>query len=168
MTSLDYIMKRAAERLDSIPDFESHIEIPAKQIIEQLVGKQITERRVGERDMWTVEYGNGTRRDIAVDYSDDADFQYFSTYSLLCDGTLAFSLDACQELAKRIVLGATYYKKNPPQPNDGLHYTVGNFIVTFEHGDFGTPEKPWLSERVRAFVPLICKPIGNGAHANMV
>ena len=159
MTSLDYIMKRAAEQLDSIPDFESHIEIPAKQIIGQMVG---------ERDMWTVEYGNGTRRDIAVDYSDDADFQYFSTYSLLCDGTLAFALDACQEIAKRIVMGATYYKKVPPQPNDALHYTVGNFIVTFEHGDFGTPEKPWLSERMRAFVPLICRPIGNGANTNMV
>ena len=41
--------------------------------------------------------------------------------------------------------------------NYDVKYTVGNFILNEEYGDFGTGEKPWMRSRFTAMLPIKCE-----------
>ena len=84
----------------------------------------------------------------------DADFQYFTSESLVSDGSLAFIMYASEKLISRVLGGRSYYANlKEPEDGDTIEFTIGNLILLTEHGDFGTEEKPWLRERNTILLP---------------
>lgn len=85
----------------------------------------------------------------------DADFQYFASESFVSDGTLAFVTDTAEKLISRVLGGRSYYANiKKPEDGDTIEFIIGNLILLTEHGDFGTEEKPWLTERNTVLLPV--------------
>lgn len=92
---------------------------------------------------------------ISVVFDMDADFQYFVISRSTHDGTLSFTISRIVWVISQILNGTTYYEPCG-KPLEGSHitYTIGNFIVITETGDFGTNEKPWLHQRDTILLPV--------------
>lgn len=108
--------------------------------------------------------GDGNdKRNVLVKYDPNANFEYFTTSSCTCDGTLYFINTLTTEILNSVFLSQTYNKKvSPEKYKDNLwkydiKYTVGDFIFVDEQGDFGTKEKPWLHSKFTVMLPLICR-----------
>lgn len=95
-----------------------------------------------------------------IHYSEDADFEYFTCERCVCDGTLLFIDEQIINILNKLVcLKTINTKKIPEQYNENpfaydLHYTVGNFVIGTEYGDFGTDEKPWMHSRFTTMLPI--------------
>ena len=85
----------------------------------------------------------------------DADFQYFTSESFVSDGSLAFITDASEKLISRVLGGRSYYADlKKPEDGETIEFTIGNLVLLTEHGNFGTEEKPWLTERNTILLPV--------------
>lgn len=102
---------------------------------------------------------------IEIVFDSNAEFDYCASNSMLSDGTLLNTYCAISEIFKRIICGETCFKLKADEVSigDTVRYTIGNIILSVEHGNFGTKEKPWLSERISVMIPIkydvICKEI---------
>ena len=102
---------------------------------------------------------------IEISFDPNAEFDYCSSSSMLSDGTLLNTYCTISEIFKRVIGGETCYKPKVSEFSigDTIRYTIGNIILSVEHGDFGTKEKPWLRERISVMIPIkydvICKEI---------
>lgn len=92
--------------------------------------------------------------DIEIEFNADAEFDYFTSETIICDGSLYFAPELI--CAQNVVCGRTY-NKNIGEPERGNHikYTVGNFVFLNEYdGDWVPADKPWMRERVTVLLPL--------------
>ena len=104
--------------------------------------------------------GEAVKLSVDFDFSDDNDFQYFTSDSFLSDGTFSFIKDGLHTLISRVCLGNTYFSQSErPKNGDHIHYTIGNFVVLYEYDEDGTKfspaDKPWMTERTTIMLPLI-------------
>lgn len=99
--------------------------------------------------------GNKGVINIELVLNADADFQYFTSESFVSDGSLTFITDASEKLISRVLGGRSYYSDlKKPEYGDTIEFTIGNLVLLTEHGDFGTEEKPWLTERNTILLPV--------------
>lgn len=105
------------------------------------------------------------KRSVIIKYNPDADFDYFTTESCTCDGTLYFMNTVINEVLNNVFTSATYNKSVAPENYENnlwdydMEYIVGDFVIMDEFGEFGTTEKPWLQSRFTAMLPLICNTV---------
>ena len=96
--------------------------------------------------------------DINIRYNPDEDFKCFTEASSRHDGTAIFVLDDINRCLKRfLTLGV--YDREIGMPsnifNYQYYYTIGDVVITFEHGDrFATEQKPWMTERTTVMIPF--------------
>ena len=90
---------------------------------------------------------------ISLSFDDSADKDYFASSSSIHDGTALFFLQHYEHLILKVLRGDTYFTpKGPPKQN--IHYSIGNFVILNELGDFGGAEKPWMHSRTTMLLPL--------------
>lgn len=93
------------------------------------------------------------KEDITVDliFDPDASFDYFTNSSSINDGTMVFTLTTMEEIVMKILNAGTYdNRKEPHGWGDHIQYTLGNFVVLHEFGDFST----WMKSRVTVLLPI--------------
>lgn len=106
--------------------------------------------------------GKEVTGDIIVNilYDENANFEYFTMERCICDGTLIFIDELIQKVFLKVMQIQTVNNEKVP---DGFNenpfiyelvYTVGNFVICDEYGDFGTEEKPWLKSRFTVMLPI--------------
>lgn len=106
--------------------------------------------------------GQKVTGDVIVDviYDENADFEYFTTERCTCDGTFIFMGELIEDVFLKVINIQTTNNEKVP---DGfiknifdyeIVYTVGNFVLCYEDGDFGTEEKPWLYSRFTVMLPI--------------
>lgn len=116
--------------------------------------------------LWEVEFlvrGTGETVKLSVKYNSDAEFDYFSSKSCLCDGTFAFFINLCEEIFERILSGQSVYMPKTPEEakkspqNYDICFEVGNFVFAEEYGEQFAPEdKPWMKSRFTVMLPIKC------------
>lgn len=93
-------------------------------------------------------------------YNPDADFDYFTTESCVCDGTLVFMTELIEKLLKKIGSLNTYYVpafEGIPEEefcNYKLHYEVGDFIMNSHIIEPPNKDKPWMCDRFTVMLPI--------------
>lgn len=93
-------------------------------------------------------------------YDENADFEYFTMRRCTCDGTLLFMDELIQKVFLNVMQIQTVNNDKVPEdfnknPFDyEIFYTVGNFVLCDEYGEFGTDEKPWLHSRFTVMLPI--------------
>ncbi len=109
------------------------------------------------------EDGEKKERGIIIEYNPDAEFEYFTIQSCICDGTVYFYLELCERILEKIFLGITYCKPKLPENYENeiekyvMKYTVGDFVFTREHGnEFSEEETPWMKSRFSVMLPIKC------------
>lgn len=99
--------------------------------------------------------GEKVRFNVKILFDCDAEFDYFTSESIIHDGTLAFITEAMNRCAQRVCRCETYYKDSQPASRDNIEYTVGNFVILNEYdGDFVQSDKPWMRERTTVLLPI--------------
>jgi len=100
---------------------------------------------------------------IIINYDPDAEFEYFTLESCVCDGTSVFMLNLMEKILFKLFQYQTYNNSTVPKDlkkniwSYNLKYSVGNFVLNNEYGDFGTEEKPWMNSRFTAMLPIKCE-----------
>lgn len=108
------------------------------------------------------ESGKEFKLNINITYNPNAEFDYFTTESCVCDGTLVFIHDLMVDVINKLTPFGTC-GKIPKEAEDNLenydiHYTVGDFVVGEEYGkQFATKEQPWLQCRFTVMLPIKCE-----------
>lgn len=112
---------------------------------------------------WRIEEKDGNENLINISYAmaiePDADFEYFSSFSSIHDGTLLFVRECADNCAYKIVAGETYDNRiGCPKDGDTVHFTVGNLVVLNEYDMYGTKFAPkdrlWLHQRTTVLIPI--------------
>ena len=95
---------------------------------------------------------------ISVDISFDcnADFDYFTSETIVHDGTFLFVREAVERCISRVSCAQTYYKSlGEPKFSDSIKYVIGNFVLLSEYdGEFVPTDKPWMRERTTVLLPI--------------
>lgn len=105
---------------------------------------------------YEMEGGELKTQHVSVIFDDDADFQYFVPACSTHDGTLFFTYELIETVVAKVVQACTYYEPCGSPPNgSNITYTVGNFIIVTEFGDYGTDEKPWLHQKDTVLLPVM-------------
>ena len=93
-------------------------------------------------------------------YNPEADFNYFTTESCTCDGTLLFVADLMKEILEKIRSLNTYYTPAFKDINEEnlcnykFHYEVGDFVINSHIIDPPNKDKPWLCDRFTVMLPI--------------
>ena len=89
-------------------------------------------------------------------FDKDANFDYFTSESIIHDGTLLFVQDTINACMERVLLGLTYNKEmQPPHDGDTIEYTVGNFVILNEYNNKSfSKSEPHLCSRTTVLLPL--------------
>ena len=108
-------------------------------------------------------FENGETTEISVKHNSNAQFDYFSTESFCCDGTLLFMLELCEKVLNRILTGQSCYIPKIPKDagekpyNYDISFEVGNFVFAEEYGEqFATEDKRWMKSRFTVMLPIKC------------
>lgn len=158
MKSLDYIKQRIREGTTNLSDcdYESMVEVNTVDIFEKMYNSRGLEAGiiVGTKDN---EVAN-------IKYNPDADFNYFTMSRNTNDGTLMFDFETMQDVLCKVLSCRTYNTAVLSEiPNDEeyfkehhFEYTVGDIVLCQEYDDnkFSTDEKPWLTRRTTALLPI--------------
>ena len=98
---------------------------------------------------------------VKVIYDPEADFDYFTNFQCRNDGTLLFTLQAQQEVLLNVMNLKTHCTSKVPDDfvenfeKYRVTYTIGNVVNVCEHSnEFGTKEKPWMTQRDTAMLPI--------------
>jgi hypothetical protein len=108
---------------------------------------------------------NGVKgnRNVIIEYNPNAKFEYFTMEACKCDGTLLFLNEIMYEAFKKVLMCTTYNTNTVPADLMDRYwdydtcYTVGDFVVNTEYGEFGTTEKPWMNTKWTAMLPIKCE-----------
>lgn len=93
-------------------------------------------------------------------YNPEADFNYFTTESCTCDGTLIFMAELMENLLKKIGELNTYYLPALEEINEEdlcnykFHYEVGDFVINSHIIEPPNKDKPWLCDRFTVMSPV--------------
>ena len=97
---------------------------------------------------------------INIIHNEDEDFEYFTMERCSCDGTYIFMTELMQNVFKKLAYCKTINNEKVSSDFNNypfdyeICYTVGNFVVCNEYGDFGTEEKPWMKSRFTVMLPI--------------
>lgn len=153
--SLEYIITRIKSGETELTDFvyDSMFEVSPVNFLNE---------EDNEGQVWVNRCDNGKIIN-EVYYNVNADFNYFAMSRNVNDGTLLFMQTAIEHVLNKVMLTATYNKEIMSKvPNNKkfidshhLKYTIGNIVCCTEYSEeFATKEKPYLTSRYTALLPI--------------
>ena len=93
-------------------------------------------------------------------YNPDAEFDYFTTESCVCDGTLLFMTELIEKILRKVGSLNTYYIpafegiSEKDLCNYKLHYEVGDFVTNSCIIEPPDKDKPWMCDRFTVMLPI--------------
>lgn len=153
--SLEYIITRIKSGETGLTDcvYDSMFEVSPVNFLNE---------EDNEGQVWVNRCANG--KIISELYYDiNVDFNYFTMSRNINDGTLLFMQTAIEDVLNKVMSTVTYNKKIMSEvPNNKdfinshhLKYTIGNIVCCTEHNEeFATKEKPYLTSRYTALLPI--------------
>lgn len=107
-------------------------------------------------DVSYVSYNNEHKiQHVTILFDPEAKFNSIEIKGSTHDGTLYFTYDLIEEIIQEFVQCNLYLLDlGSPQSGSHITYTVGNFVIVNQHGDFGTKDKPWLNTKTLVFLPF--------------
>lgn len=166
--SIDFCKQRAKESdFDFLPDAQFN-EVNSLNIIKEVLDIMFrcdTKEFVSTITKGGIEFAStnddNKSRKVKVMYEPEADFDYFTSSRNVNDGTLLFALENIHNVIYHVVCGNTYCKtKVSKEYLDNLDkyafiYTIGDIVIATEHSkEFSTEEKPWMTQRDTAMLPI--------------
>lgn len=163
--SLEFVKKRIASGVCNgmeNDEYEHMNEIAFTAIASKIQFNGLAE--VSE-NLWKTKllFDNGETTEISVKYNPNAQFDYFSTESCCCDGTLLFIVELCEKIFNKILTGQSCYTPKIPKDagekpyNYDVAFEVGNFVFAEEYGEqFATENKRWMKSRFTVMLPIKC------------
>ena len=93
---------------------------------------------------------------IKYNFNKDANFDYFTSESIIHDGTLLFAQSAINKCVEKVLLGRTFNNTmQPPHDGDTIEYTVGNYVILNEYNNKSfSDDNPHLCSRTTVLLPL--------------
>ena len=99
---------------------------------------------------------------VDLTYAPDIDFDYFTTQSCYCDGTLIFMLELMENIIDKITKLEIYLSSIIEKYAEGIdfdkhriHYTVGDFVTnSYIVEKSPDPERPWMIDHVTVMLPI--------------
>ena len=164
MKSLDYIKQRISDGTTGLADcnYESMTEINTIDIFEKLMKSRNLQNGI------TV--GTNEHKIANISYDPNSDFNYFTMSRNINDGTLIFDLEAMQDVLYKVLSCQTYNKsilKDIPDNEEFFNthifkYVIGDIVLCQEYSkEFSTKEKPWMTRRTTALLPIKFEVIHN-------
>ena len=164
MKSLDYIKQRISDGTTGLTDcnYESMTEINTIDIFEKLMKSRNLQNGI------TV--GTNEHKIANISYDPNSDFNYFTMSRNINDGTLIFDLEAMQDVLYKVLSCQTYNKsilKDIPDNEEFFNthifkYVIGDIVLCQEYSkEFSTKEKPWMTRRTTALLPIKFEVIEN-------
>ena len=155
--SLEFCKKRA-----SYPNFSSYSDRDWSKAFESEAIRLVDNMFKGEREYElgaTLDNGVKIHYNIKFEINPDGEFDYFTSYSFLSDGTLLFLGEAMDKIIDKVFSLGTYNKElGRPRNGCTVNLTIGNFVILNEYdGDWLSilpEEKKWLRERTTVLLPL--------------
>ena len=113
-------------------------------------------------ELFENENGTGKKTNLYIKHDPEADFEYFTYESCLCDGTSCFIFEQEDRIIRKIICMGTYNKNKISQEelennfyDYSYEYVIGNFIQSAEYNkSFAPKDKPWLMEKLTMFLPI--------------
>lgn len=155
--SLKFCKKVASDSRRSLfsdRDWNKAIEIDSEKYFKTALGKCRN---------WSLKIQNndGISEEIKInlEINPEGKFDYFTSSSLIHDGTLLFENECIIDCICNVICGKTYNKKiGKPKNGETIHYIVGNLVVLSEHDIYGnifTPkDKPYMCKRTTVLLPI--------------
>lgn len=107
------------------------------------------------------ENGTEIKRIAMIKYNPNADFEYFTLASCMCDGTLSLFLDLHGDILDSLIYGTTYYKPKAPKNFEeefykyDMNYVVGDFVYCYgENRELAPKDKPWMTTQFTLMLPI--------------
>jgi hypothetical protein len=168
--SMEFVKNRISNKQADVPLQENAVftEVNFLDAINNLAVSDVLKNFFGKyhnihyilKDAKMTFYGEEVTCDIPVSifYDENAEFEYFTMEHCICDGTLLFMEELCLDILNKVFRLQTINKEKVNANTDlfknEIIYTVGNFVVCTEYGDFGTEDKPWLNSRFTVMLPI--------------
>lgn len=94
--------------------------------------------------------------DVIVNYDADTDFDYFTSDSCVCDGSMIFIIELMAKCLNKVINLRTYYSLlGPPLNGTTVNITIGNFVVAnYIDRKYATEEKPWRMDKEVVMLPI--------------
>lgn len=158
MNSLQYIKQRISEGTTNLSDcnYETMEAFNTIDIFERICNSRSLENGI------TI--GTDNNKIAEIFYNPDAEFNYFTMSRNSNDGTLLFDLEAMQDVLSKVLYCQTYNNAVLSEIPDNqeffdthcFKYTIGDIVLCQEYYDskFATDEKPWLTRRTTALLPI--------------
>ena len=110
--------------------------------------------------LWVYEYNGKIISELY--YDTNADFNYFTMNRSIKDGTFLFIQTSIKDVLNKVMSATTFNKKiinELPYDKDffnchHIKYTVGNIFCLEYNEEFATKEKPYLTSRYTALLPI--------------
>lgn len=162
--SLNFVKQRISSGLCNnmdIKDFEKIYVCSFKEAL-KVGSKEIQDAFKDNETIITIENG-ANKKQVSINYSPESEFEYFTMESCVCDGTLMFIDELILKILYKLIRSETYNKETAPVDylediwRYDIQYTIGDYVINNEYGDFGTKEKPWMHSRFTAMLPIKCK-----------
>lgn len=172
MGAIEFVKERIKSELTNIPlqddakfsEFKFNDFIKTRTIEEFQNGFIDNKCKVKYENSKVIVGGKEVTGDIIVNilYDENAKskFESFIMERCTCDGTLIFMDELIQKVFLKLMQIQTINNEKVPDDfNENpfiyeILYTVGNFVICDEYGDFGTEEKPWLKSRFTVMLPI--------------
>lgn len=169
--SLDFVKKRIASGICDGIENEKNTTIIEADFIE--IAKRMKFNKIVQvsENLWEIQLPLESNKSvkILVSYNPDADYDYISSESCYCDGTIYFFAGLCSKIFEKILTGQSLYAPKIPKDaeeylyNYDISFEVGDFVLIEEYGEqFATKEKPWMQSRFTVMLPIKCDFIKNG------
>ena len=170
MKSTEFVKERIANKFANVPlqddatftelRFDDYIKINTTEEFQK--GFVDNRYQIKYENTKAIVNGKEVTGDIIANilYDENADFEYFTMERCTCDGTLIFMDELIEKVFLKVIRIQTVNNEKVPDGFDenpflyDLEYTVGNFVICDEYGDFGTEEKPWLRSRFTVMLPI--------------
>ena len=93
---------------------------------------------------------------MIVSYDADADFDYFTSDSCICDGSMVFVIKLMAKCLNKAISLQTYYSQLGVPPIGAIvNITIGNFVIANDiNRKYATEEKPWLTDKEVVMLPI--------------
>ena len=93
---------------------------------------------------------------IIVNYDADTNFDYFTSDSCICDGTIWFVIELMAKCLNKVINLQTYYSSlGTPPIGATVNITIGNFVIANDiNRKYATEEKPYLTDKEVVMLPI--------------
>lgn len=165
--SLEFVKKRINSDLCkgvNKKTYDFMKELNFRNVVEKILHKEFGSDGL-KMDIPLQKADSGTIANIGLKivYDADANFQYFTIESCLCDGTLIFYNELVNRILNKLLALETCYKLTKPKDAErnlekyNICYTVGNFV--FASGNEHNPpkDKLWMNDRIAVMLPIKCE-----------